>query len=136
MKVNKRCYLALASGLLLGGAVQAEDVRSPSMLSNTCAGCHGTNGASAGLSMPSIAGLDKGYLTEVMLQYKSGERPGTIMDRIARGYSESELKAIAAFYAEQPWVSATAMSWLGERTWRARGSRIMTSTLASPVAAG
>ena len=33
-------------------------VRSPSMLANTCAGCHGTDGASAGDIMPVIGGME------------------------------------------------------------------------------
>ncbi|MDJ0807105.1 MAG: c-type cytochrome [Gammaproteobacteria bacterium] len=83
-----------------------QGVRSPSMLANTCAGCHGTNGASAGDIMPIIGGMEQEYLVEVLLEYKSGERDSTIMGRIAKGYSENELKAIASFIADQPWVSS------------------------------
>jgi sulfide dehydrogenase cytochrome subunit len=39
---------ATVIGLLAAGTLVASDVRSPSMLANTCAGCHGTHGASAG----------------------------------------------------------------------------------------
>lgn len=81
-------------------------VRSPSMLANTCAGCHGTNGASVGDIMPIIGGMEKEYLIEVLLEYKTGERDSTIMGRIAKGYSENELKAIASYIAAQPWVSS------------------------------
>lgn len=81
-------------------------VRSPSMLANTCAGCHGTNGASVGDIMPIIGGMEKDYLIEVLLEYKTGERDSTIMGRIAKGYSENELKAIASYIGAQPWVSS------------------------------
>ena len=83
-------------------------IRSPSMLAHTCAGCHGTNGASAGDIMPIIGGLEKEYLQLVLEEYKSGERDSTIMGRIAKGYSDNELKAIASYFANQPWVSSTA----------------------------
>lgn len=86
-------------------SAQGAGIRSAEMLANTCAGCHGTNGASAGLTMPTIGGLDRGYLYSVMTDYKTGLRPATIMDRIARGYSEQELSAIASWFANQPWVS-------------------------------
>ena len=33
--------------------------------------------------------------------FKAGQRPGTIMDRIAKGYSEDEIRAIAAWYEAQ-----------------------------------
>ncbi len=96
----------LAAGLLAVGSLAAEGVRSPAMLANTCAGCHGTKGASAGDIMPTIGGLDKKYLETSLAEYKSGERASTIMGRIAKGYSDNELKAIASFMSEQKWVSA------------------------------
>lgn len=97
----------LAAALLAAAlAAQAEGVRTASMLANTCAGCHGTNGASAGEYMPTIAGMDNGYLYGVMSDYKSGARRSTIMGRIMKGYTEQEIHAIAGFYAAQPWVSA------------------------------
>ena len=96
----------LAAGLLVAGNLAAGGVRSPSMLANTCAGCHGTNGASAGDIMPIIGGMEKEYLQTVLSEYKSGERDSTIMGRIAKGYSDAELKAIASYMASQPWVSS------------------------------
>lgn len=78
------------------------------MLANTCAGCHGTNGHSAGDSLPSLAGLNKRYLYKSMRDFQSDARPSTIMGRIARGYSDQELKAIAAFFAGQKWRNAPA----------------------------
>ena len=96
----------LLGGLLVFGMACAEGVRSPSMLANTCAGCHGTDGASAGDIMPIIGGLEKEYLYTVLSEYKSGERDSTIMGRIAKGYSDNELKAIASYMASKPWVSS------------------------------
>jgi sulfide dehydrogenase cytochrome subunit len=81
-------------------------IRSPSMLANTCAGCHGTNGASAGKMMPIIGGMEKEFMQTILMEYKTGERDSTIMGRIAKGYSNNELKAIASYMAEQPWVSS------------------------------
>lgn len=95
------CALMLAASQ----PVLASDVRSASMLANTCAGCHGTNGASVGEYMPTIGGLNKEYLTEVLGDYKTGLRASTIMGRIMGGYSDQEIRAIADFYARQAWVS-------------------------------
>lgn len=106
-KITKKLSV-LMTGMLLAGAVGASGVRSPSMLANTCAGCHGTDGASAGDIMPIIGGLEKEYLTTVLLEYKSGERDSTIMGRIAKGYSDNELKAIASYMSAKPWVSSPA----------------------------
>ncbi|MCU7853666.1 MAG: cytochrome c4 [Candidatus Thiodiazotropha sp. (ex Monitilora ramsayi)] len=79
---------------------------SASMLANTCAGCHGTNGASTGPATPSIGGISAVYFEEVMLGFKNDEIKNTIMTRIAKGYTEDEIKAMAEFYAKQPFVVA------------------------------
>jgi len=42
---------------------------------NTCAGCHGTGGASVGPASPTIAGKSAVYINDVMAAYKSGDRP-------------------------------------------------------------
>jgi sulfide dehydrogenase cytochrome subunit len=72
------------------------------MLASTCAGCHGTNGASKGPATPSIAGLEEEYFVGVMNAYKSGERWSTIMGRIAKGYSDEDIAAIAKHYSQMP----------------------------------
>lgn len=104
-----RLARAIAPWLILGCLpilpAQAEEVRSARMLANTCAGCHGTLGASAGEVMPTIGGMDQEYLAGVLRDYKTDRRPSTIMGRIMRGYSDQEISAIASFYAEQDWVS-------------------------------
>lgn len=95
----------LASGMLLGTAALAGS--SAPMLSNTCAGCHGPDGVSAGPGMPTIAGQPAGFQAEVLKQFKSGDRPSTIMQRIAAGYSDEELGQIAAHFAGKKWMNAT-----------------------------
>ena len=105
MKIKTIGYLI--TGLILWsqmGSLSAADPRTPEMLSNTCAGCHGTNGASAGGPMPIIAGLSKRYISQALNDYKSGKRPSTIMGRIAKGYSELEIEAIAGYLASQNWA--------------------------------
>jgi len=36
-----------------------------------------------------------------MAAYKSGERPATIMHQIAKGYTDAQIEAMAAFFAAQ-----------------------------------
>ncbi len=80
---------------------------SASMISDTCFGCHGTEGASAGPAIPTISGLSKEYFVELMEGFKSGDIPSTIMDRIAKGYTPEEFKMMADFYGDKPFVKAT-----------------------------
>jgi sulfide dehydrogenase cytochrome subunit len=77
---------------------------SAAMLANTCAGCHGTNGASGGPATPTISGLSEDYFVETMQAYKSGDRWSTIMGRIATGYSDEEIGAMAKHYASLPFT--------------------------------
>ncbi|WP_090597220.1 c-type cytochrome [Pelagibacterium luteolum] len=89
---------ALATGVLMTGAAQAQT--DASVLAGTCANCHGTDGNSPG-AIPSIAGLPFEYILEQLLAFKADEVPGTtIMGRIAKGYSDEELEALALHFSE------------------------------------
>lgn len=99
-KVGWNWLLGAVSLLTAWAGVQAAPA-TPEMLSNACAGCHGTNGASAGFSMPSLAGQNRIAMVEAMKGFKSGERPSTVMGRLAKGYSDAEIEAMADFFAKQ-----------------------------------
>jgi len=44
-------------------------------------------------------------MTRVMLEYKQGKRSATIMNRIAKGYKEYELRKISRYFSRKPWGS-------------------------------
>lgn len=90
-----------ASSILTMSAISFAAPPSPAMLSNACAGCHGTNGASAGPSMPSLNGQSKISIVESMKGFKSGERPSTVMGRLAKGYSDADFEAMGDFFSKQ-----------------------------------
>jgi cytochrome subunit of sulfide dehydrogenase len=91
--------------LLSASAVHAQDtpalaeVRARSLAAN-CMGCHGTNGRSAG-GMPSLAGLDKNYIVRQMNDFKSGARPATVMQQIAKAYSDQQIAQLAEYFGKQ-----------------------------------
>lgn len=66
----------------------------------TCTGCHGAGGRSAG-GIPGIAGLDKAYIISVMQEFKADKRAATVMHQHAKGYSDSQIERIAAYFASQ-----------------------------------
>ncbi|MGA0340317.1 MAG: c-type cytochrome [bacterium] len=66
------------------------------VLALSCASCHGTNGGSPG-SIPKIQGRTADYIEKAMLQFKAGERPATVMNRIAKGYTDEEIKLLSAY---------------------------------------
>jgi sulfide dehydrogenase cytochrome subunit len=65
-----------------------------------CANCHGTDGRSRG-GVPSLAGQDKSTLVRQMADFRDGKRPSTIMQQLAKGYTDAEIEAAAAYFAAQ-----------------------------------
>lgn len=104
MPSRKTLSILLGTGLLLGTAHVAA-APSGQALADTCAGCHGTDGASVGPTTPSIAGISETYMVDTMKAFQSGDRKSTIMGRIAKGYSDEEFAAMAAVFAKQPIAS-------------------------------
>lgn len=65
----------------------------------TCAGCHGPDGYSVG-TVPPLAGQSKGHIEQQLKDFKSGKRPSTIMGRIAKGYDDKEIDAVAHYFSK------------------------------------
>lgn len=88
--------LALCVGTASAGRA---DVAPPG--ASACSGCHGpAAGPSVG---PSIAGRPAAETVALMEEFRSGARAGTVMPRIAKGFTAQETQAIAAW-----WASAAA----------------------------
>lgn len=95
--------IAAAGGLLLGAQAQAsEDIsfEQASLLAATCFACHGTDGRMADGGITPIAGRSHEQLRRVLHAYRNEDVPNTtVMNRIASGYSEAELDAIALYFS-------------------------------------
>lgn len=87
---------------LLGVAASAYAADNGQRLYASCAACHGTAGAGIGGVLPRLAGQPKGALADSMRAFKAGTRPATIMQQIAKGYTEEQIEQIAAYLAAQP----------------------------------
>jgi len=96
--------LRSAAALLLsaGGAALAQDANLGRNLAATCANCHGTNGQVRGDTVKPLAGVAADKIVAMVNDYRSGAQPATIMHQIAKGYSDDQIRAIAAFFAAQP----------------------------------
>lgn len=95
--------MAVALMWLTGSAMAGVDVE---VLARTCNNCHGVSGVSVGTSMPSIGGLPRAYLANIMKQWKYDERGAATMNRIVKGFSDDEIDALAAHFAKKRWVPA------------------------------
>lgn len=90
------CLLAMA------GASHAADPNLARNLAATCANCHGTNGnAVKGAGLDSLAGVPKDKTLQKLADFKSGDKPATIMHQISKGYTEAQLDLIATYFAAQ-----------------------------------
>ena len=72
-------------------------------LAAACAMCHGTQGKPApGAPLIPLAGLPRDHIATQMRAFRDGQRPATVMHQIAKGYSDAQIEAIAAWFAAQP----------------------------------
>jgi cytochrome c553 len=66
----------------------------------SCSGCHATS-TRVTTPVPRIAGLDRAIFLKAMQDFRTGQRVGTVMDRIAKGFTDEEIQALAAWFASQ-----------------------------------
>ena len=66
----------------------------------SCSGCHPAS-ARVTSPVPRLGGLDRIAIVRAMQDFRSGQRAATVMDRIAKGFTDEEVQAIAAWYAAQ-----------------------------------
>ena len=94
-------YKALFIILCWSTSLQAAEITSDVMLSNSCAACHGTDGKSPG-EIPSIYGKSSEFISLALLDFREGKRPATVMGRHASGYSDEEIRLIAEYFSSLP----------------------------------
>jgi len=94
-----RRRLAAAIGTVAIAAAVVASAEPPAGAA-ACSGCHA---ASAGVPtpVPRLAGRDRADIVKAMQEFRAGTRAATVMDRIARGFTDQEILAIAAWYASQ-----------------------------------
>ena len=78
---------------------EASSLAAPSGASS-CSGCHAASTTIETPVLP-LGGRNPGDIVAAMLAFRSGQRPASVMDRIAKGFSDDEIKAIAAWYGAQ-----------------------------------
>jgi cytochrome c553 len=112
----KKKYVAclVASGLASAAAAQHSAPPAPAFaapnltpkgvaeMAANCAMCHGTRGVPApGSSVARLAGRSAESTADAMNAFREGKRDATVMNQIAKGYSDAEIAAMAAYFARQ-----------------------------------
>ena len=95
----KRFVVLLASLLAVPALASAASLSERGAAwAQACAACHGPDGQSQG-AIPALDRLPPEDLRAAMQAFRTGERQGTVMNYIARGLSEADVKAVAAYFA-------------------------------------
>jgi len=91
--------------LLLAAAVAATALPAHSQearnLAAACAICHGTEGRAVTKDVIPLAGLPREHIASQMRAFRDGQRPATVMHQIAKGYTDAQIDAMAAWFAAQ-----------------------------------
>ncbi|MCG2595540.1 cytochrome c4 [Ramlibacter sp. XY19] len=70
-------------------------------LAQRCTMCHGARGVSAS-DVPNLAGQYSEVTYKQLVDYKDGTRRHTLMQALAKGMSDADIRDLAAFYAQLP----------------------------------
>ena len=89
--------LAAAAILALSGSVYAADAPPGA---SACSGCHPA-ASEVDTPVKRLKGQDAAQIVAAVQEFRSGVRAATVMDRIAKGFTDDEIRAIAAWYAAQ-----------------------------------
>ena len=94
-----REFLALALCVVSLTMAQAASSEPPPGAA-ACTGCHPAN-ADVDTPVPRLAGRNAADIVAAMQAFRSGQKPATVMDRIAKGFTIEETQAIADWYGAQ-----------------------------------
>jgi cytochrome c553 len=93
----KRLAAAIGCASIAAAAVASAE---PPAGAVSCSGCHATS-TRVTTPVPRLHGLDRTLIVKAMQDFRAGQRVGTVMDRIAKGFTDDEIQALAAWFASQ-----------------------------------
>ncbi|MFC4171289.1 c-type cytochrome [Microvirga sp. GCM10011540] len=95
---TRESFMILAAIMIVAATpARAQPAAPPGV--TACSGCHGPG--TVGTVVPTLQGREPGEIVAAMQAFRTGRRPATVMDRIAKGFSEEEIRAIAAWIGRQ-----------------------------------
>lgn len=101
--MRKSLYIPVFILLLTVGTAMAGIPGDGERIAQTCAGCHGTQGASPSSHIPVIGGQSAAYLKKAMTEYRDGTRPGGVMANLAKGYSDNQIDEMSRATSTWKW---------------------------------
>jgi cytochrome c553 len=71
----------------------------PADAPEACVGCHGENGIAVMEDAPNLAGETVPYISTQLKAFRLGKRTNEIMNGVAAGMSDEDIRAVAEWYA-------------------------------------
>jgi sulfide dehydrogenase cytochrome subunit len=88
--------LGAAGAIVLAWPTPASaQVSGGALIAANCAVCHGPGGGGAG-DIAKLNDKTAAQIVEAMKGFRDGKKPSTIMGRIAKGYSDAQVSAVAS----------------------------------------
>lgn len=84
--------------LCTSSSIAETEAKQAEALVFNCYTCHATDDGRSG-EIPKLTGISAKRLEEKLLLFRLDQEQATIMNRIAKGYSEDEIKVIADYLA-------------------------------------
>jgi cytochrome c553 len=94
----------LAAALVLGcGTASAKgNATDGKTKAAACEACHGADGNGIATNYPALAGQYQDYLSQVLHEYKNGQRTNAIMNGMAAPLSDQDIQDLAAYFSSLP----------------------------------
>ncbi len=111
--VNKKIIVSAVVLFGLGASYSTLMAGALEIVKEKCAACHGEDGNSKYGKVPNIAGFSKDALSDMISEYKEGDRIGdkfkpdngdeTDMNAIVKDLSDADIEALVKYYSSQPY---------------------------------
>ncbi|MFV2031578.1 MAG: cytochrome c [Gammaproteobacteria bacterium] len=90
--------IVFSLALVFSASVQADKVAGKSTYAaKGCIGCHGAGGKSVVPTYPSLAGRKAAFIRKNLTDFRSGARKSPIMNAMAAGLSDADIKNLADY---------------------------------------
>jgi cytochrome c553 len=101
-----------------------------------CVACHGVQGeGGAALGAPRLAGQNPQYLERALATFKAGTRQSPVMQPIASGLADADMRALATYFAGLHGVAAPKVEPPGAELVRAGEELATVGALSDPTPA-
>jgi cytochrome c553 len=113
---------SLSAGASENAGAKPDVAKASQTATQVCSACHGADGNSATPANPTIAGQPAEYITEQLMNFKSGVRNNPIMGSIAGTLSSEDMRALGIYFSQQQpkgqAVKDAALALAGQKLYR------------------